>query len=164
MGHRVNDLALSYTWLMYKKNPSRNNREGLCLRRESNPHGRCGPQDFKSCVSTSSTTKASSSDLKKIPSRVLGTRFLERKTGLEPATPTLARSCSTKWATFACSRTIFRTAKITKQRSKTKLFSYLYSGLYWELVCTSGLGFWKRLLYNFAQLPKTNASMAKIDT
>ena len=25
----------------------------------------------------------------------------ERKTGLEPATPTLARSCSTKWATSA---------------------------------------------------------------
>ena len=25
----------------------------------------------------------------------------ERKTGLEPATPTLARSCSTNWATFA---------------------------------------------------------------
>ena len=48
----------------------------------------------KSCVSTSSTTKASSSDLKKIPVRRTG--FLERKTGLEPATPTLARSCSTK--------------------------------------------------------------------
>ena len=28
-------------------------------------------------------------------------RLLERKTGLEPATPTLARSCSTNWATFA---------------------------------------------------------------
>ena len=26
--------------------------------RESNPYGRCGPQDFKSCVSTSSTTPA----------------------------------------------------------------------------------------------------------
>ena len=36
-------------------------------------------QDFKSCVSTSSTTRAE----------------VERKTGLEPATPTLARSCST---------------------------------------------------------------------
>ena len=30
----------------------------LCPRRELNPHGRCGPQDFKSCVSTSSTTRA----------------------------------------------------------------------------------------------------------
>ena len=29
-----------------------------CLRRESNPHRRFGRQDFKSCVSTSSTTKA----------------------------------------------------------------------------------------------------------
>ena len=27
--------------------------------------------------------------------------FTERKTGFEPATPTLARSCSTNWATFA---------------------------------------------------------------
>ena len=42
-------------------------------------------QDFKSCVSTDSTTAAS----------------LERKTGLEPATPTLARLCSTNWAIFA---------------------------------------------------------------
>ena len=30
--------------------------------------------------------------------------FLERKTGFEPATPTLARLCSTNWATFACRR------------------------------------------------------------
>ena len=30
----------------------------MCPRRESNPHRRCGRQDFKSCVSTSSTTRA----------------------------------------------------------------------------------------------------------
>jgi hypothetical protein len=29
-----------------------------CPRRELNPHSRCGEQDFKSCVSTSSTTRA----------------------------------------------------------------------------------------------------------
>ena len=29
-----------------------------CLRRESNPHSHCGEQDFKSCVSTNSTTRA----------------------------------------------------------------------------------------------------------
>ena len=46
-------------------------------------------QDFKSCVSTSSTTRASE---------------LERKTGFEPATPTLARLCSTSWAIFASVR------------------------------------------------------------
>ena len=40
----------------------------MCPRRELNPHSRCGEQDFKSCVSTSSTTKASVTDLKKIPS------------------------------------------------------------------------------------------------
>ena len=32
----------------------------LCSRRESNPYGHCCPQDFKSCVSTYSTTRASS--------------------------------------------------------------------------------------------------------
>ena len=30
----------------------------VCPRRELNPHGHCWPQDFKSCVSTSSTTRA----------------------------------------------------------------------------------------------------------
>src|SRR6476646_9761782 len=30
----------------------------LCPRRELNPHRPCGPQDFKSCVSTSFTTRA----------------------------------------------------------------------------------------------------------
>ena len=30
----------------------------LCPRRELNPHSRCGEQDFKSCVSTNSTTRA----------------------------------------------------------------------------------------------------------
>ena len=91
----------------------------MCPRRELNPHGHCWPQDFKSCVSTSSTTRAGwilisnvecwngKSEIrivlsKKIPQ--LGE--LERKTGLEPATPTLARLCSTKWATSAwCVRT-----------------------------------------------------------
>ena len=66
-----------------------------CPRRELNPHRPCGPQDFKSCVSTSFTTRAIFQ--KKSP--IMGEP--ERKTGLEPATPTLARSCSTKWATSA---------------------------------------------------------------
>jgi hypothetical protein len=30
----------------------------MCPRRELNPHRPCGPQDFKSCVSTSFTTRA----------------------------------------------------------------------------------------------------------
>jgi hypothetical protein len=60
---------------------------------ELNPHSRCGEQDFKSCVSTSSTTRV----YQKKPVRPKAGRDpLERKTGLEPATPTLARSCSTK--------------------------------------------------------------------
>ena len=50
-------------------------------------------QDFKSCVSTNSTTWAFRQS-KKIPLELEGT-FLERKTGFEPATSTLARSRST---------------------------------------------------------------------
>ena len=46
------------------------------------------PLDFKSSVSTSSTTRANSFK------KGIG-KYLERKTGFEPATPTLARSCST---------------------------------------------------------------------
>ena len=30
----------------------------VCPRRDLNPHGHCCPQDFKSCVSTNSTTRA----------------------------------------------------------------------------------------------------------
>ncbi len=49
-------------------------------------------QDFKSGVSTNSTTRAFV--LKR-------TVEVERETGFEPATPTLARLCSTNWATLA---------------------------------------------------------------
>ncbi len=50
------------------------------------------PQDFKSCVSTNSTTRALNNNSKKIlPCQ----EDFERETGFEPATPTLARSCST---------------------------------------------------------------------
>ena len=89
----------------------------MCPGTELNRYDRCGSQDFKSCVSTNSTTGAiicngrptilkirfqryAFSMLKKNPA-FCGI-FLERKTGLEPATSTLARSRSTKWATFAC--------------------------------------------------------------
>ena len=118
--------------------------EALCLRRESNPHGRCGPQDFKSCVSTSSTTKASVNRLKKNPTPKNGT--LERKTGLEPATPTLARSCSTKWATFACIRTIFRSAKIRIQSTPTKFFLLIF-----RLILRACLHIWSSLFKTAAK-------------
>lgn len=68
----------------------------LCPRRESNPYSRCGEQDFKSCVSTSSTTSANKFDLileKKSTDEVLD--IFERKTSLELATLTLARLRST---------------------------------------------------------------------
>ncbi len=50
-------------------------------------------QDFKSCVSTNSTTKASLYLQKKAIFQL--PPVAERETRLEPATPTLARSCST---------------------------------------------------------------------
>ena len=62
---------------------------------ELNRHSPYSEQDFKSCVSTSSTTRVTHR-LKKNPPKDQGTKVFERKTGLEPATPTLARSCSTK--------------------------------------------------------------------
>ena|GEM_PF-3659066 len=69
----------------------------LCLiqyrGRESNPYERFGSQDFKSCVSTSSTTPASGIASRQKKHRLR--RCFERKTGFEPATSTLARSRST---------------------------------------------------------------------
>jgi hypothetical protein len=54
------------------------------------------PQDFKSWVSTNSTIRAGDTIVHEIIKKNLFDRgFFERKTGLEPATPTLARSCST---------------------------------------------------------------------
>jgi hypothetical protein len=67
----------------------------LCPGPELNRHDPCGSQDFKSGVSTNFTTMAPDMHIKKNPPpQARG--ILERKTGLEPATPTLARSCSTK--------------------------------------------------------------------
>src|SRR5699024_1064602 len=54
-----------------------------CRGPESNRHGSHLPQDFKSCASAISATPAAPN------------YFMERKTGFEPATPTLARWCST---------------------------------------------------------------------
>ena len=64
-----------------KKNPQHVLRV-LYSRWDLNPYGPYSPLDFKSSVSTNSTTRALEF-------------FLERKTGFEPATPTLARWCST---------------------------------------------------------------------
>ncbi len=49
------------------------------------------PLDFKSSASTNSATWAFT----------LFAKSFERETGLGPATPTLARSCSTNWAILA---------------------------------------------------------------
>jgi hypothetical protein len=56
----------------------------MCRERDSNPHSHYWPRDFKSLVSTNSTIAAWNS-----------IKGIERKTGLGPATSTLARSRST---------------------------------------------------------------------
>jgi hypothetical protein len=82
-----------------------------CRGPDSNRHGSYLPQDFKSCASANSATPAGcwNTFLEAAPGfepgiKVLQTSALplgyaavnmERKTGLEPATPTLARWCST---------------------------------------------------------------------
>src|SRR5262245_43354079 len=41
-----------------KRHKKSDRQIATCPRRELNPHRPCGPQDFKSCVSTSFTTRA----------------------------------------------------------------------------------------------------------
>ena len=61
------------------------------VRDESRTHTAARPLPPQSSVSTNSTTRT----------WICKEQCFERKTGLEPATPTLARSCSTNWAIFA---------------------------------------------------------------
>ena len=55
------------------------------------------------------------------------TRLFERKTGFEPATLTLARSCSTNWATFALGRP-----------GPSKPFTQIRKGPFEGLLCCGG--------------------------
>ena len=64
-----------------------------CRGPESNRHGDHSPQDFKSCASTCSATPALEQLV--ILTNELTSWTSKRKTGFEPATPTLARWCST---------------------------------------------------------------------
>ena len=93
----------------------------LYRRRDLNPHGHFCPLDFKSNVSTNSTTSAFR--LKRT-SRSYNRPVVERKTGFEPATSTLARWHSTNWAIFA--KKIW-TCFNTKADANLKLFRQLKS-------------------------------------
>ena len=66
---------------------------GLYSERDLNPHEHCCSLDFKSSVSTNFTIRAFC--LLWDRNNTIRTAVLERKTGLEPATSTLARSRST---------------------------------------------------------------------
>ena len=72
----------------------------LCIRTRSGTWTRTAqrPQDFKSGVSTNSTIRAWKRTKKALIPAPLS---VERKTGFEPATSTLARLRSTNWAIFA---------------------------------------------------------------
>ncbi len=117
VGPKTDGLDIVAILLLLKLTTSKSPDNHMIIRafmyqeRESNPHGTCVPQDFKSCVSTSSTIPAR---LAKLHSKMLRSylpwaiylalltkkhpdarMLLERKTGFEPATSTLARSRST---------------------------------------------------------------------
>ena len=77
-------LFKSVLKFLHKKSPNKLMLRLLYSRWDLNPYGHYCPLDFKSSVSTNSTTWA----------LVLYNR-IERKTGFEPATLTLARWCST---------------------------------------------------------------------
>ena len=74
---------------------------------------RCETHAPETCASTNSATWASKED----DSSLWIIQNVERKTGLEPATPTLARSCSTNWAisaiSFARSTSLNAVAKVS---------------------------------------------------
>ena len=73
---------------------------GLCCTRSGTwTRTAVKPKDFKSFVST--IPPSGQEWLLKTNRFVVFLCDCERKTGLEPATPTLARSCSTNWAIFA---------------------------------------------------------------
>ena len=55
--------------------------------------------------------------------RIAKSVFFERKTGLEPATLTLARLCSTNWATSACLQDRACSGFLLKTMQRYKLFS-----------------------------------------
>ena len=55
--------------------------------------------------------------------RLFAALFQERKTGLEPATLTLARLCSTKWATSAFCKNCFEECKNSNLHFTTKFLS-----------------------------------------
>ena len=113
----------------------------LYSRRDLNPYGHYWPLDFKSSVSTNSTTRAIRIrslrshywyvlfDFKFINRLRVAECFFnpkvekcieaERKTGFEPATSTLARWRSTSWAIFAnfCLRTFLDFSRVGKSKT-----------------------------------------------
>ena len=80
-----------------KNNKAPLNSEALYPGRDLNPHGRNGHRILSpACLPI---PPPGQDGIKKNSS--LFERNFERETGFEPATPTLARSCSTSWATLA---------------------------------------------------------------
>ena len=114
----------------------------------------------KSCVSTSSTTKASVTDLKKIPSEE---RDFWAEDQARTGHPDLGKVVLYQMSYFRLNKNYFLECENKESTHTNKIFFYLYSGLYWELVLTSTSGFSKPELNNLVQLPKTNDNSAKTD-
>ena len=94
-----NRIIIRWRYALIKKEESRRAfatlRDSSSVRDEIRTHTAFRPLPPQSSVSTNSTTRTWVCIL-------WDTRVKwERKTGLEPATPTLARLCSTNWAIFA---------------------------------------------------------------
>ncbi len=115
-----------------------------CLRRESNPHSRCGEQDFKSCVSTSSTTKAVQKKIHQNDGILLSGRPGSNR----PPRPWQGRALPNELlpliTVIAYLRTLFLfwdcKDKVLNLTAKSFFVFYLYSGLNLLLDCTSTSG------------------------
>ena len=140
-------------WYMVKQkaNLKRSAFKFQCPRRDLNPHRRCGRQDFKSCVSTNFTTRASG--VKKILCHKERIWAEDRARTGHPdlGKVVLYQMSYFRWWFIKTSVRTKRAAKIIIPVTLQNLFStfYLYSGMYFVLpgISTSGLPF-QRCWYN----------------
>ena len=110
----------------------------MCPRRELNPHGRCWPQDFKSCVSTNSTTRAA---LKLL---IKSNLWSGRPGSNRPPQPWQGCALPNELLPHFIFKN-FGGANISVVLERTNFFlNYLYFGEYKVLSCTGTFAFLKR--------------------
>ena len=117
-----------------------------CPGRESNPHSRCGEQDFKSCVSTSSTTRAFAIvpiSVKYYPKQKIPSfdGILSGRRDSNPR-PQPWQGCALPAELLPhFLKDHFSDCKNKGIKANPKIISYLYFGVYCVLSGTSTLGF-----------------------